>query len=74
MELVSIVHIYATVFMCGLCWFVQIVHYPLFMTIRLEDFPKYKTRNYITGFLTVPIMVLELTTAMYLLYFNHTEI
>jgi hypothetical protein len=56
--------------MTGLCWFVQIVHYPLFHHVRLEDFPGYERKNTITGFITVPLMFVELGTGLALLYFN----
>ena len=68
MTWVFIVHFIATIFMCGLCWFVQIVHYPLFLHIRTEDFSAYEQKNFITAYLTVPIMVVELLTGLYLVY------
>jgi len=70
MEKVLIIHIFTTIFMTGLCWFVQIVHYPLFHQINLKDFPRYERKNAVTGFITVPIMVIELLTGLYLLYLN----
>lgn len=39
---VFLVHVVATIFMCGLCWFVQVVHYPplprniVFRSIKLR--------------------------------------
>lgn len=56
--------------MIGLCWFVQIVHYPLFHQIKLEEFSKYERKNVVTGFITVPLMTIELTTGLYLLWTN----
>ncbi len=56
--------------MTGLCWFVQIVHYPLFHQIKLEEFSKYERKNFITGFITVPVMTIELATGLYLLYYT----
>lgn len=60
--------------MCGLCWFVQIVHYPLFKNINASDFPAYQKKNYATGFITVPIMIIELGTCIWLLYINQNEL
>lgn len=60
--------------MAGLCWFVQIVHYPLFRQIELEVFPQYERKNFVTGFLTVPIMTIELASALYLLYHSLSPI
>jgi len=74
MSLVFFVHLFSTVFMCGLCWFVQIVHYPLFKHIAVEDFPVYQKKNYATGYITVPVMFIELFSAMWLLYSKYSEL
>jgi len=68
MGLILGIHAFTTFFMAGLCWFVQIVHYPLFHEINLEDFPLYEKKNAATAYITVPVMVLELATGLYLLY------
>ena len=68
MTWVFIVHLVTSLFMCGLCWFVQVVHYPLFLTIRPEDFPAYEQKNFVTAYLTVPLMCIELLTGLYLVY------
>ncbi|WP_407557293.1 hypothetical protein [Winogradskyella sp. 4-2091] len=68
MKIILIIHLVATVFMTGLCWFVQIVHYPLFRAIERNEFPSYERKNVITGFITVPVMVIELITGLILLY------
>jgi len=68
MNLVLLTHIFSTVFMCGLCWFVQIVHYPLFKDIPAANFPAYQKKNYATGYITVPLMFIELFSAFWLLY------
>ena len=70
MHWVFIVHLFTSLFMCGLCWFVQIVHYPLFLAIRTEDFPAYEQKNFVTAYLTVPVMTVEMFTGVYLLYQN----
>lgn len=62
------VHIFITFFMTGLCWFVQVVHYPLFYQIDLSELPRYEKKNAVTGFITVPMMVIELLTGLVLLY------
>lgn len=54
--------------MCGLCWMVQVAHYPLFREIRLEDFPAYERKNVATAYVTVPMMTVELLTGAWLLY------
>lgn len=56
--------------MSGLCWFVQVVHYPLFKEIPIDEFPNYERKNAATAYITVPLMVIELLTGMILLYYH----
>lgn len=53
----------------GLIWYVQIVHYPLFLQIPSEVFPKYEfLHQKRTGLLVIPLMLAELTLAICLIY------
>jgi len=70
MEIALALHVFTSFFMTGLCWFVQIVHYPLFRKINLADFPQYERSNFVTGFVTVPVMIVELLLGILLLYLN----
>lgn len=72
MKTIFIIHIVSTIFMTGLCWFVQVVHYPLFKAIESQKFPAYERKNIITGVITVPVMTIELITGLILLY-HHQE-
>tara|TARA_R110002073_G_scaffold8207_3_gene45780 strand:+ start:62740 stop:63114 length:375 start_codon:yes stop_codon:yes gene_type:complete len=54
--------------MAGLCWFVQIAHYPLFREIDSKNFPNYERKNILTSFVTVPMMTVELFSGLYLFY------
>lgn len=59
----------ATLFMTGLIWFVQVVHYPLFSTVHHhttpEAFRAYENRHANrTGFVVFPPMAIELLTAL----------
>jgi len=72
MNLILLIHIFCTVFMCGLCWFVQIVHYPLFKEIPEANFSTYQKKNYATGYITVPIMFIELGTGLWLLFADYS--
>jgi len=48
-------------FFTGLIWFVQIVHYPLFLEIKPEKFTDYEQKHTKrTGLLVAPTMVAEL--------------
>ena len=72
MKIILLIHAFTTVFMTGLCWFVQVVHYPLFKEIDRDTFPAYERKNAVTGFITVPIMTIEVITGIILLY-NYPE-
>ena len=69
MRLVLLLHTAATLFMVGLIWFVQIVHYPLFMQVRADSFVLYEvTQNRLTLLVVAPAMLLEAATAIFLLF------
>lgn len=63
-------HLAATLYMTGLIWFVQVVHYPLFERVSRQghDFTDYE-RAHVgrTGWVVMPAMLLELGTAIALL-------
>jgi uncharacterized membrane protein len=57
----------ATLYMTGLIWFVQLVHYPLFSKVGGGSFAAYESlHRYWTGFAVGPAMLLELLTAVLL--------
>jgi len=60
--------------MTGIIWFVQLIHYPLFKKIPIEALPAYERKNYKTAYLTVPVMVVELITGLYIFFFAYTEL
>ena len=54
----------ATLFMTGLIWFVQIVHYPLFAAVGSAEFPTYsRLHQSLTTFVVGPPMLVEALTA-----------
>jgi hypothetical protein len=58
----------ATLYMVGLTWFVQVVHYPLFPLIGREDFPEYhRIHSSRTTWAVLPPMAIELLTSFALL-------
>ncbi|MCX8493357.1 MAG: hypothetical protein ORN23_03900 [Chthoniobacterales bacterium] len=58
----------ATAMMAGIIWFVQIVHYPLFLKIPTEGFVAYEQSHAMrTGFVVAPLMLIELGAAIALL-------
>ena len=67
--LVLLLNAVATLFMTGLIWFVQIVHYPLFGSVGAEGFDRYAalhTRR--TTWVVGPPMLLELATSFGLVF------
>ena len=65
---VFVLHLFTTAFMCGICWYVQIVHYPLFKQIEEVDFPKYAKNNLRTAWVVGPAMLLELASGLWIVF------
>ena len=56
-------HVAATLYMTGLIWFVQIVHYPLFAAVAKSEFPAYERRHAsLTTWVVAPPMLIELAS------------
>lgn len=54
----------ATIFMTGLIWFVQVVHYPLFAAVGRADFPAYsRAHQTLTTLVVGPPMLVEALSA-----------
>ena len=67
-RLIFLAHLSATLFMLGLIWFVQVVHYPLFAKTGPSEFPAYeKAHTQLTTWVVGPPMLVELGTAILLL-------
>ena len=70
-SIILLIQILATAMMTGIIWFVQIVHYPLFTKIPKEGFTRYEQAHTVrTGWVVAPLMVLELGTALLLLFYR----
>jgi hypothetical protein len=68
MSVLIAVHTASTLFMTGLIWFVQVVHYPLMAQVGREAGPGYATQHAARTTLVVgPAMLAELGTAIALL-------
>jgi len=60
-----VVHMAATAAMCGLIWFVQLVHYPLFHMLGSSDFVRYeKAHQRRTTWVVGPLMAIEAGAAI----------
>jgi hypothetical protein len=58
-------HAAATMFMVGVIWFVQVVHYPLFARVGASDFAAYSWANSrMTGLVVGPPMLVEVATGV----------
>lgn len=75
METLIIIHGVSTLYMLGLIWFVQVVHYPLFPQIdplQFETFALEHSRR--TSIVVLPPMLLELGTAISLVMVQSTTL
>ncbi len=69
-EIILLVNAAATWFMCGVIWFVQLVHYPLFREYARDGFAAAMLAHQKrTGWVVAPAMFAELITALLLLVF-----
>ena len=68
MTVIVWIHLATTLWMTGLIWFVQTVHYPLFALVGPEAFGDYHRKHVqALGRLVGPVMVLEALCATWLL-------
>ena len=64
---VLIAHLASTLYMTGLIWFVQVVHYPLFARVGAERYEEYQLDHQrLTSLVVGPPMLVELATALWL--------
>jgi hypothetical protein len=65
LETIAHLHAAATLFLTGLIWYVQIVHYPLFRHAEPAGFPRFQREHERrTTRVVAPAMTLELFTAV----------
>jgi hypothetical protein len=75
LEVVALVHFAATVFMTGVIWFVQIVHYPLFAHVERSGFPDFqRAHESRTTRVVAPVMAIELAGAVALTLLGWTTL
>ena len=70
----TLANLCASLFMTGVLWFVQIVHYPLFAFVGPSQFALYEQRHAnATGYVVAPVMLFELAASLALAYITrHT--
>jgi hypothetical protein len=60
-------HTFTTLFMCGLAWFVQVVHYPLMARVGERQWCEYeRAHGRRTIWVVMPVMTLEALAALLL--------
>ncbi len=70
-KLIFLANLGATLYMVGLIWFVQVVHYPLFSEVLRPDFGVYEDlHSRLTTLVVMPPMLIEIGTAFLLLAFR----
>ena len=68
-------HLIATLLMCGIIWWVQIVHYPMFSSISSDDFKTYHARNVErTTWVVAPVMLTELSSSIALVMIRDSRV
>ena len=66
---ILLAHVGSTLFMAGVIWIVQLVHYPLFAGVGADGFPRYATDHArLISYVVIPAMLVELTTAVVLAF------
>lgn len=74
-ELTLIMNWFATVWMTGIIWFVQVVHYPLMASVGESTFVDYeRAHTRLTSYIVGPAMILEVVTAIFLFRLRPLEI
>ncbi|MEM8859324.1 MAG: hypothetical protein AAGD96_13435 [Chloroflexota bacterium] len=64
LKLVFIANLVSTIFMCGVIWIVQVVHYPLFAKVGDALFREYHAdHNVLITYIVLPAMLIEIGTA-----------
>jgi len=74
-QLLFLAHLGSTLYMVGLIWFVQVVHYPLLTHVGSQEFPPYEQRHTaLTTWVVAPPMLIEGATAVLLFWFRPREV
>jgi hypothetical protein len=68
MDKLLLVNLATSLYMTGVIWFVQVVHYPLFLAVGREGFAAYEARHgQLTSIVVAPAMLLELGVSIWIL-------
>lgn len=74
-DFIFLIHAGATMFLVGLIWTIQIVHYPLFRNVGAGGYAAYQTAHMsrIT-YVVAPVMLAELATAIYFAFAGYDDV
>lgn len=68
-EIILILHTFTASFMMGVVWLVQVIHYPLYYRYDKENFVGTIRQHLLRiSIVTVPVMVLEMITGIWLVF------
>jgi hypothetical protein len=71
MEFVLLAQIASTLYMTGIIWYAQIVHYPLFEKVGADAFASYERSNlWRTALVVIPPMLVEGATAVSMIWWR----
>lgn len=71
MQYLWLLHLFCTIFMTGLIWMVQVVHYPLMDGVGNDLFVAYESRHtQAITWIVLPVMLLELGLAFLFLFLD----
>ena len=75
MTAIFLLQFMSCLFLCGLIWIVQLVHYPSFRYVdssRFVKFENFHTRN--ISIVVLPVMIIELITAIQMFFISSSGI
>lgn len=69
-EMIFILNIFCSFFMCGLIWLVQLVHYPFFSRAERSQFTEHiRFHGMRISFVVLPVMIAELISSILLTFY-----
>lgn len=67
METIFILNVASTLFLCGLIWVIQLLHYPFFHRLDRENFALHQQAHKAQiSYIVVPVMLIELASSIWL--------
>ncbi len=68
-----ILNLFSTIFLTGLIWTIQIVHYPLFTFVGKTEFPEYHMHHsFRISWIVIPVMLMELVSTILLAWMDQS--